>query len=92
MDEVAQLINPNCIDTATKAKLDSSYVVICILPTDEKIVVRGQHFLISKADEPYPGVLVMTSMRVSSPTIAELMRVLLEQRPSPSPPSGWLAD
>ncbi len=92
MDEVAQLINPNCIDMATKAKLDGSHVVICILPTDEKIVVRGQHFLTSKADEPDPDVLVMTSMRVLSPTIAELMRVLLEQRPSPPPPRRWRAD
>jgi hypothetical protein len=92
MDEVARLIDPDCIDTTTEAKLDGSHIVICILPTGEKIVVRGQHFLTSKADELYPGVLVMTSMQVSSPTIAELMRVLLEQRPSPPPPSGWQAD
>ena len=92
MNEVAQLINPNCIDFETKAQLDGSHVVICITPTDEEIVIRGQHFLVAKADEPNPGVLVMTSMQVPSPNIAELMRVLLEQRPSPPPPSGWRAD
>jgi hypothetical protein len=82
--------DPIHLDDATKAKLDASHVVICVLPSGESIVVRGQHFL-NGPDVRNPSPLVMTTMRVSSRNAAGLMQLLLEQRPSPPPPSGWQA-